>query len=369
MLVVPFGSSPRARGTPDSERSTWIVPRFIPACAGNTRRKLPVATRWGSSPRARGTQVAGLKIVPGNRFIPACAGNTHECPNCHVAVPVHPRVRGEHGADHSLLIRHAGSSPRARGTPVAYLWSKRSRRFIPACAGNTSSIRAEWALSSVHPRVRGEHGDVPLAHRAGHGSSPRARGTLERNCWMFSSEWFIPACAGNTASARSTSMGFSVHPRVRGEHEATGEGGAAAFGSSPRARGTRGPPRSRIRNRRFIPACAGNTVGRSCTMPLESVHPRVRGEHIYAYGHFATALGSSPRARGTRSAYPICTLRQRFIPACAGNTTTRWKNIGGISVHPRVRGEHGKGGHLSARRVGSSPRARGTRHRLRHAPH
>ncbi len=91
------GSSPRARGTVDEGVVGGLVFWFIPACAGNrgapnaTATYTPVHPRvrgeqktglldlmWnaGSSPRARGT---GCPLASGfrlPRFIPACAGNS-----------------------------------------------------------------------------------------------------------------------------------------------------------------------------------------------------------------------------------------------------------------------------------------------------
>ena len=71
------------------------------------------------------------------------------------------------------------------------------------------------------------------------GSSPRVRGTpfsLDHN---MIHKRFIPACAGNTGGARSRAWGWSVHPRVCGEHRRRTIEGVGVVGSSPRVRGTR----------------------------------------------------------------------------------------------------------------------------------
>ena len=214
---------------------------------------------------------------------------------------VHPRVRGEHINGGKSKFRWFGSSPRARGTLPDQNKLKGVTRFIPACAGNTSS-RFIWRLNTaVHPRVRGEHTPWRLpgsrqqrfipacagnthcigAHRGGPaGSSPRARGT-QTVLLVVPSLWrFIPACAGNTA----------VSPGSR----------PPGIGSSPRARGT--PWRT-----------AGGTT-------RSAVHPRVRGEHTMYSSRNWRYSGSSPRARGTRQGRPYRARPGRFIPACAGNT-------------------------------------------------
>ena len=50
-----------------------------------------------------------------------------------------------------------GSSPHARGTPGCLCLRYKIARFIPALAGNTSSVATFAALVPVHPRTRGEH--------------------------------------------------------------------------------------------------------------------------------------------------------------------------------------------------------------------
>ena len=196
-----------------------------------------------------------------------------------------------------------------------------------------------------------------------------------------------------------------VHARGRGEHQCALDASVALPGSSPRARGTRpraglsrslmrfipagagntatpapGPPmwavqsprargtRAIIPSRevadRFIPAGAGNTPPETASSSASAVHPRGRGEHYGDPKGVGGDVGSSPRARGTR--HPVCSGRgrHRFIPAGAGNMRATGKKSVGVTVHPRGRGEHSvlsAGNHGS---VGSSPRARGTRENL-----
>ena len=70
------------------------------------------------------------------------------------------------------------------------------------------------------------------------GSSPRVRGTPDALHALVAEDRFIPACAGNARTARSTS--------------------SPAAGSSPRVRGTPGEIFALQATQRFIPACAGN---------------------------------------------------------------------------------------------------------------
>jgi hypothetical protein len=253
-------------------------------------------SKTGSSPRARGTPARAARRAVSIRFIPACAGNTPSIP---AFSAVHPRVRGEHkliqGSSHDLngssRVRgeHVsftiyeqsdyGSSPRARGTRAEELRAGHRRRFIPACAGNTTSSACFPNEPTVHPRVRGEHTDKRDSISAMSGSSPRARGTR---------------------STKATSWwSHRVHPRVRGEHDLRRQLLQGNAGSSPRARGTLVFPAPGSLSHRFIPACAGNTQPGSGFRGLPAVHPRVRGEHTSSMSSPRCLTGSSPRARGT----------------------------------------------------------------------
>ena len=172
----------------------------------------------GSSPRVRGTLVTCLTQFPGYRFIPACAGNTLAVRTYPFVAAVHPRVCGEHDAQVIERHRIIGSSPRVRGTRHRAHKYEPVLRFIPACAGNTAAMPATTSGQSVHPRVCGEHELRGGALRLGSGSSPRVRGTLLRREKCTAQLRFIPACAGNTHSLRPYHAHAAVHPRVCGEH-------------------------------------------------------------------------------------------------------------------------------------------------------
>jgi len=155
------------------------------------------------------------------------------------------------------------------------------RRFIPACAGNTALAAFRLTSRTVHPRVRGEHGQSHLIGHVDNGSSPRARGTHAERRRGRVLDRFIPACAGNTRAASRGRTGTTVHPRVRGEHGDAGDSVIIIGGSSPRARGTHVSRFVCQPHCRFIPACAGNTSSPLRRWLAISVHPRVRGEHIF----------------------------------------------------------------------------------------
>ena len=355
------GSSPRVRGTPVRRASHATRRRFIPACAGNTirltggRRAIPVHPRvcgehssciccgafsGGSSPRVRGT-LQDAPVAPAiGRFIPACAGNTQTRKTLPCMGPVHPRVCGEHSRSISILHPSSGSSPRVRGTHAFRpLWHF-LHRFIPACAGNTRSPLQVCATEPVHPRVCGEHMSYVNFGFLPAGSSPRVRGTRFDGFCCGSNFRFIPACAGNTFRPTLGIRTSTVHPRVCGEHTSSSIGSTSDRGSSPRVRGTRDEPDPKRLHHRFIPACAGNTRGESQQQCGSAVHPRVCGEHVVDVVEHHSPGGSSPRVRGTQLVNGAIRGRQRFIPACAGNTNSDGFEKRISAVHPRVCGEH-----------------------------
>ena len=172
--------------------------------------------------------------------------------------------------------------------------------FIPARAGNTVFKNFSAISNAVHPRACGEHWLLLLPWPLQRGSSPRVRGTLMAA---------LPACCRK-----------SVHPRACGEHKYAVHDDLLRAGSSPRVRGTRSDAARRPDRVRFIPARAGNTCWKWVCQNLSMVHPRACGEHMTNSDALPTAVGSSPRVRGTRCREREQPFQTRFIPARAGNT-------------------------------------------------
>ena len=117
--------------------------------------------QYGSSPRVRGTPLAGSLVGMSSRFIPACAGNTDLRPDVFYEMAVHPRVCGEHLLVVDQRVDRPGSSPRVRGTRLGEVLMPLPVRFIPACAGNTPTDSPRPRAMPVHPRVCGEHAPGP----------------------------------------------------------------------------------------------------------------------------------------------------------------------------------------------------------------
>ena len=277
---------------------------------------------------------------------------------------VHPRVGGEHLPVIPLERIVDGSSPRGRGTLRRALGRGLPWRFIPAWAGNTFRVPVWSYITTVHPRVGGEHQQCAKCHRQTSGSSPRGRGTPSSLTPAAIIGRFIPAWAGNTDTEQRPRLTGPVHPRVGGEHVWIASAGAIQVGSSPRGRGTLGSECPLVPSHRFIPAWAGNTSSCVRFRSLRTVHPRVGGEHKYRTMATEESTGSSPRGRGTPVAGWKPSPGHRFIPAWAGNTTRQASANTCVPVHPRVGGEHLAVVELCDLRYGSSPRGRGTPERF-----
>ena len=206
-----------------------------------------MATKWqrgphirGSSPRLRGTPITQAVIDKEQRFIPAPAGNTATGTASATAGTVHPRACGEH------LIR---------------------RRLAPVGV-------------AVHPRACGEHCCVATADSAANGSSPRLRGTqTPRALRVYNTSVHPRACGEHQTLALLLRLEFRFIPAPAGNTDAVREDRAKQSGSSPRLRGTLGPPRAGVDSR--------------------SVHPRACGEHLSERASCKPSGGSSPRLRGT----------------------------------------------------------------------
>ncbi len=156
-------------------------------------------------------------------------------------------------------LRNRGLYPLARGTPAAFLVWGNFHRFIPAGAGNTWQWLSMKGSATVYPRWRGEHAGKREARLLQRGLSPLARGTQHFRGCQNRQRRFIPAGAGNTRSPMRRARNASVYPRWRGEHARFSDTASCRF--------------------RFIPAGAGNTSALIVYSISPTVYPRWRGEH------------------------------------------------------------------------------------------
>ena len=169
-------------------------------------------------------------------------------------------MRGEHREWYGQAKGGKGSSPHARGAPSTAPLTSTVPGIIPACAGST---RCSWSTCRRyrdHPRMRGEHGDVPLGETSANGSSPHARGAPVASIVCPLDDGIIPACAGSTSRRTPSRTRRRDHPRMRGEHENRKSAETWRLGSSPHARGALQGSPGIVNARGIIPACAGSTT-------------------------------------------------------------------------------------------------------------
>ena len=193
----------------------------------------------GSSPLARGLPLGLALPDDGARIIPARAGFTLPFVELPGGRRDHPRSRGvyEWVADRGRQRR--GSSPLARGLPLAAHGGRPGVRIIPARAGFTWSTRPGLWSPPDHPRSRGVYTIIVRTPYHPDGSSPLARGLQTLVFKRVAKTGIIPARAGFTGSSSAPTP---TH-----------------FGSSPLARGLLGPHGVTPAAAGIIPARAGFT--------------------------------------------------------------------------------------------------------------
>jgi hypothetical protein len=153
-----------------------------------------------------------------------------------------------------------------------------------------------------------------------HGSSPQARGTRSHLLHPRRQRRFIPAGAGNAVYALPRHVTTAVHPRRRGERPARRPRDGRDAGSSPQARGTPADRQLAQHGLRFIPAGAGNAWSRRSGSGRGTVHPRRRGERIDPQSFFSArfAFGAATLEAGTSGA-PSLEALQLYGSASLGN--------------------------------------------------
>ena len=136
---------------------------------------------------------------------------------------------------------------------------------------------------------------------------------------------------------------------------------AMRIGLSPRVRGNPAAvAQCRLRNR-SIPACAGEPVYRLRNRRLSPVYPRVCGGTLSPSEPPRGPVGLSPRVRGNPSEPPPGPVLRRSIPACAGEPLICHLPNRHHRVYPRVCGGTRQQRATRMRPWGLSPRVRGNR--------
>ena len=202
----------------------------------------PCHSKQGSPPHARGARVPAQSAVNGRGITPACAGSTRTWAARDDPARDHPRMRGEHEKERADLLERRGSPPHARGARISQERDTGPRWITPACAGSTPLWSAAITPARDHPRMRGEHGDVPASSCHCLGSPPHARGAPPEAWPGRRGSGITPACAGSTCHGAIVCQLGTDHPRMRGEHSYATTPHPIHGGSPPHARGA--PPPS-----------------------------------------------------------------------------------------------------------------------------
>ena len=336
------GSSPLARGLRLHGVVLPHVERIIPARAGFTAPAACGDQRPKDHPRSRGVYHGRVDHVPdegGSSPLARGLPGTRRSPPGRPTD--HPRSRGVYFTSSHTFLMPVGSSPLARGLLRPGRRRARRPRIIPARAGFTRMRPSRWSETWDHPRSRGVYWNAVWGAVSGFGSSPLARGLLHERIHRDADKGIIPARAGFT----------SASPWVAPNSP----------GSSPLARGLPSQIKVRDGELRIIPARAGFTRASPWTDPPTPDHPRSRGVYDAGRAAHSTHDGSSPLARGLRSAARRASRCAGIIPARAGFTEICEPTTFSVSDHPRSRGVYSRGGRRHRHPSGSSPLARGLR--------
>ena len=313
----------------------------------------------GSSPFARGLPAAVSAGAGAPGIIPVRAGFTRCRIGRRWGARDDPRSRGVYLLTKGDFDGNLGSSPLARGLLDRLVTALRYVRIIPARAGFTTARAPGSPDASDHPRSRGVYTLKAAPETTIIGSSPLARGLRPGTGQVPDGARLIPARAGFTAPPSEPPSPEPDHPRSRGVYGNLARVLCASSGSSPLARGLLGFDREAAARAGIIPARAGFTPQNRSARPKFQDHPRSRGVYEIAAQVKLEDLGSSPLARGLPGGRRQERVANRIIPARAGFTFTSPSRSGALTDHPRSRGVYPTREQSGRTSRGSSPLARG----------
>ena len=276
----------------------------------------------------------------------------------------HPRAGGENSARAAAIGPLLGSSPRGRGKPRGRGCGAGVCGLIPARAGKTFARSIRSTSGRAHPRAGGENPLRTELRVKYTGSSPRGRGKPAAANDASAPVGLIPARAGKTRTPHAPSPRHRAHPRAGGENVWERVALGEAVGSSPRGRGKPAVSCPYEAAYGLLPARAGKTSERARDVALHEAHPRAGGENPRRQSRRTRGRGSSPRGRGKLWVWVCAGGCGRLIPARAGKTGLRVQAGTAQPAHPRAGGENLATVNDCPTASGSSPRGRGKRKRL-----
>ena len=261
--------------------------------------------------------------------------------------------------------RVAGPSPHTRGNRVCEPAGLRQQGSIPAHAGQPATPFGNGVRRRVHPRTGGATGYRGRGLFGNQGPSPHTRGNRLRAVEPPGGAGSIPAHAGQPAAVGARLTARRVHPRTRGATHRVAISGRYDAGPSPHTRGNRRRGcRAQLRER-SIPAHAGQPMPGRRWCRVARVHPRTRGATRLARGESVSRQGPSPHTRGNPLLGMDGTLDRGSIPAHAGQPRAVRSSRSSSRVHPRTRGATPLPAHGGILLEGPSPHTRGNREHAR----
>ena len=314
----------------------------------------------GPSPRVRGSPEPDDTEPISCGSIPAGAGEPGGLGTGERGDRVHPRGCGGAMIGRGEIFASAGPSPRVRGSLVMLSMYPPWVRSIPAGAGEPGDAVHVSTLGQVHPRGCGGAALVPARPGAAWGPSPRVRGSPRTVKTQDIAARSIPAGAGEPTKSIDLSEVMTVHPRGCGGAAETLRRRCHAEGPSPRVRGSRDRVDLFRDLNRSIPAGAGEPLRRPLRGSIEWVHPRGCGGAKLAPRTIRHVYGPSPRVRGSHLASLNPANAVGSIPAGAGEPSAQTlpRCIGW--VHPRGCGGADALLEAVSAEQGPSPRVRGS---------
>ena len=232
-------------------------------------------------------------------------------------------------------------------------------RSIPACAGEPTCAACGSAPVWVYPRVCGGTARAKLSLLPVGGLSPRVRGNHRRQQRLARQKRSIPACAGEPRSGARMISKRRVYPRVCGGTPNVPIAVTRARGLSPRVRGNLFSADFVQQVEGSIPACAGEPPKYRPAQRSERVYPRVCGGTAILSASLGQNRGLSPRVRGNQPRGHPHLYRFGSIPACAGEPEINAGVVEPVRVYPRVCGGTKFSRACTASARGLSPRVRG----------
>ena len=270
-----------------------------------------------------------------------------------------------------------------RGNLVLVLAEKADSGSIPALAGEPPHFRPFPFHLRVYPRACGGTTVREEPDGDNRGLSPRLRGNPGCPSRRGSLLWSIPALAGEppmlpgspnvppvypracggTANiitiVNETGAPRAVYPRACGGTELTPDDPLPVAGLSPRLRGNPGIYGPSYHPIGSIPALAGEPLSAALAAAVGTVYPRACGGTDYTCYCSPQKNGLSPRLRGNPTKYPTAQVRQRSIPALAGEPAKASQVYGTETVYPRACGGTPSWNEVRNAASGLSPRLRG----------